>query len=514
MKSSQLKLGSVLSYVQMGFGIIIGLVYTPIMIQLLGKSEYGLYNTVASTVSMLSVLNLGFNSSYIRYFSKYKRENNQDAVSKLNGLFLLIFLIIGFIAFICGLYLDMHLELVFNQGLTQQEYSIAKILMLLLTVNLSISFPMSVFTSIISANERFVFLKLLGVIKTVVSPLVTWPLLLMGFRSIAMVAVTVAVTLFADILYAIYVLKILKERFIFHGFEKGMFRSLFAYTSFIAINMIVDQINLNIDKVLLGRFKGTESVAVYSVGYTLYSYYTMFSTSVSGVFTPRIHKIVNETRDKLLEQKRQLTKLFVQVGRIQLLILGLIASGIVFFGKVFIINFWAGAGYEDSYYVTLLLVIPASIALIQNLGIEIQRAENKHQFRSVVYLFMALINLGLSIILCQKFGAVGSAVGTAISLILANGLVMNVYYQKKCNIDIILFWKSISGLLCGMIIPIIVGILLVNNLDVNSLLKFLSLILIYSVVYFVSMWFIGMNSFEKKLILKPIKKILVKINRD
>lgn len=83
------------------------------------------------------------------------------------------------------------------------------------------------------------------------------------------------------------------------------------------------------------------------------------------------------------------------------------------------------------------------LRLIQNLGIEIQRAENKHQFRSIVYTVMALINLGLSIILCKRFGAVGSAIGTAISLIVANGLVMNIYYHKKCNIDIITFWKNI-----------------------------------------------------------------------
>ena len=72
MKVNQLKLGSALSYMQMGLNILIGLIYTPIMLRMLGKGEYGLYQTVASTISMLSVLNLGFNSSYIRYYSKYK----------------------------------------------------------------------------------------------------------------------------------------------------------------------------------------------------------------------------------------------------------------------------------------------------------------------------------------------------------------------------------------------------------------------------------------------------------
>ena len=41
---------------------------------------------------------------------------------------------------------------------------------------------------------------------------------------------------------------------------------------------------------------------------------------------------------------------------------------------------------------------------------------------------MAIINVGLTIVLCQRYGSVGAAVGTAISLVLANGITMNIYY--------------------------------------------------------------------------------------
>ena len=74
---NQLKAGVILSYLQMALNIIIGLAYTPIMIRTLGQSEYGLYNTISSTISMLSILSLGFNSGYIRYYAKYKKENVQ-----------------------------------------------------------------------------------------------------------------------------------------------------------------------------------------------------------------------------------------------------------------------------------------------------------------------------------------------------------------------------------------------------------------------------------------------------
>ena len=397
-KANQLKAGAIISYLQMGVQIIIGLAYTPIMIRLLGQSEYGLYNTVASTISMLSVLRLGFNNSYIRYYSIYKKNDDQKAIERLNGLFLGVFSVIGIIAFICGLYLTNNLSIVFSTGLTTEEYDIAKILMLLLTINLAISFPMSVFSNIISAHERFIFLKSLEIVKHVLGPLVTLPLLLLGFRSIAMVSVTLFVSLLVDVTYIFYVLVVLKNKFLFVKPERALFKDLFAYTAFIAIELIVDQINWNIDKILLGRFKGTAMVAVYSVGYSLYTYYQSFSSSISGVFTPRIHKIVNSEKEKT-EKKRELTELFTKVGRIQFIILALIASGVVFFGRYFITEIWAGNEYEHSYIVAVLLIGSASIALIQNIGIEIQRAEFKHQFRSIVYVIMALINLGLSIVL-------------------------------------------------------------------------------------------------------------------
>lgn len=511
LKSNQLKIGSLLSYLQMFLGVVISLLYTPIMLKLLGQSEYGLYNTVASTISMLSLLSLGFNSGYIRYFSQYKKTNDTEAIWKLNGLFLMIFTLIGLIALACGIFLSFNLDIVFSDGLTESEYFIAKILMLLLTVNLAISFPMSVFANIVSANERFVFLKIISILKTVFGPLVTLPLLLIGLRSIAMVSVTLVIAIITDGIYIYYVLKKLHNKFVFHGFEKGIFAQLFTYTSFIAINMIVDQINWNVDKILLGRFKGTDAVAVYSVGYTLYQHYMMFSTSISSVFTPRIHKIVHESADDIIVLRKRLTELFIKVGRIQFILLGLVASGIVFFGKEFITKYWAGSDYADSYYVTLLLVLPASIALIQNIGIEVQRAQDKHKFRALVYAGMAIINVLISIILCKKYGAVGSAVGTALSLILVNGIVINVYYHLRCNLDVIAFWKSIIRLSVGLIIPVISGIVLLKYIEINNIYSYLGAILAYIVIYCISMWSLGMNDYEKNLLANPIKKVVRKI---
>ena len=509
MKINQLKIGSVLSYAQMAISVIIGLIYTPVMLRLLGQSEYGLYNTVSSTISVLSILNLGFNSSYIRFFSKYKTRNDTEAINRLNGLFLAIFSVIGTVALICGMFLTFNLEMVFDEGLTESEYRIARILMLLLTANLAISFPMSVFSNIISANERFVFLKLLGMMKTICGPMVSIMLLLMGFRSIAMVASTVIISLVTDIAYFIYVKYVLKMGFAFRRVEEGILKDLFVFTAFIAVNTIVYHVNNNVAKLMLGRFLGTNAVAIYSIGFVLYHYYMMFSTSISSVFTPRVYKLVNSSQNDLGQQRVGLTDLFIRVGRVQYLILALVATGVLFFGKPFV-RFWAGSGYDESYVVAVILIFASTFDMIENLGIEIQRALNKHKFRSAAYAVTTVINVFVTWRLCLAYGIIGAAVGTAIFYVISYGLIMNIYYHKHCNIDIIAFWKSIGRLSCGLILPIALGIVLNRFITVESRMMLIVQIVLYTCVYCISMWLFGMNEYEKSLVTKPLKLLLNK----
>lgn len=507
MKLNQLKMGSVLSYLKMFLGVAINMIYTPFMLGILGQNEYGLYSTITATISMLGVLNLGFTGSYVRYFMKYKIDKDEDSMAKLNGLFLIIFTVMGAIALVCGLFLSHNLKLVFDTGLTSSEYDIAKKLMTLLSFNMALSFPMSVFSIIITAHEKYIFLKVLALIKDVASPMLAVPLLLSGYRSVALVATTITLSLATDLVFLFYTKKFLHIRLCFHNFPDGLFKSVFAFSFLVAVHLIVDQINSNVDKILLGRFQGTNAVAIYAVGYSLHHYYMLFSTAISHVFTPRVHRIINETKNCIKEQKKQLTNLFIKVGRIQSLVVFLIASGLVFFGKQFI-SLWVGNEYNLSYYVAIMLVLSSTIDVIQNVGIEIQRGLNKHAFRSIVYLIMAIINIILTVILCQKYGVIGATIGTAISYLLVNGLLINIYYHKKCNLDVIAFWKNILRLSAGLIIPIITGILINRFINMSSYVLLIIGIAIYTLSYCLSMWFIGMNDYERGLVITPLKKFI------
>lgn len=501
MKINQLKAGVILSYVSEAITVLIGLIYTPIMLRLLGQSEYGLYQLASSVIAYLGLLSLGFGSSYVRYYSRYKVKNDTQGIAKLNGMFMTIFIVIGIICVLAGSVLVANIETMFKNSLTADEVGTAKILMILMVFNLAISFPGSVFSSYVTANEQYIFQRVVNILKSLLSPFITLPLLLMGYKSIGVVVVQTILSISAFAANWVFCKKRIGMIFDFKNFQWGFLKELFAFSFWIFLNQIIDQINWNVDKFILGVFSGTVTVAIYGVASQLNALYLSFSAAVSSVFVPRVNRMVAESNDNKI-----LTDLFSRVGRIQFIILSLIISGLIIFGRYFI-EIWAGAEYDDSYIIVLMLTIPATIPLIQNLGIEIQRAKNMHQFRSIIYTIVAVSNVFISIPLAKYYGGIGAAFGTAISLLIGNGLIMNIFYHKKIGLDIIYFWKQIFRFVPALIIPSVAGLLIMKYIEFDNVFVFIGLILIYTVVNCVSMWFLGMNQYEKELISAPIKKV-------
>ena len=506
-KVNQLKVGATLSYISMGIGYIVSILYTPIMLRLLGQSEYGLYNLVASVVSYLGVLNFGFGSAYMRYYSRYKVRDDGDKIAILNGMFFIIFSFMALIVVIAGTILAQNTDLIFGSELTSLELSRAKMLMIILVINLATSFPNIVFTSHITANEKFVFQKLVQMISIIINPFIVLPVLLMGYGSVGMVVATTILNISIQTINVTYCIRKLKMKFSFNKFDFKLMREITVFSSFIFINMVIDQINWNVDKFIIGRFHGTTSVAIYGLAAQLNTYYLSIASTISSVFIPRVHRLVANSDDN-----HDFTEMFTRIGRLQFIVLSLISTGLIFFGRPFI-NMWAGKNYDSSFFIVLLLIIPVTIPLIQNIGIEIQRAKNMHKFRSWVYLFIAILNVGISIPLTKMFGGVGAAIGTAASLIIGNGLLMNWYNHVKVGIDMMFFWKQILRFVPALIIPALAGLLINSLLNLYYLPHFLGAGIMYVSVFCVSMWFIGMNQYEKNLISKPIKRIVLKLYR-
>ena len=498
----QKKAGVLLSYGQTVLSTLISLVYTPVMLRLLGQSEYGTYTLVNGFISNLSLMSFGLGSAYVRYFTRYEASDGEDGVAKINGMFMIIFLVIGALSLLVGGVLVANVHNIFAAKLTPAEVETARVLMALLVVNIAVSFPCSVFTSYITAKEHFFFQRMISMIRTILNPIVMLPLLLMGLGSVSLVLVTLVLSVVTDVSSAVYCFKKLNMRLTFGRFDFALLREMGGFSFFIFLNMIIDQINWTVDTTILGIVSGTAATAVYGVGSQLHRYYMTISTSISGVFVPQINRIVARG-----EGDESLTRLFTRVGRIQFMLLMLVLTGFVFVGEPFI-EAWGGGEYEGAYPIALLLMAPVTVPLIQNLGIEIQRAKNKHQFRSKVYFFMALGNVAISIPLGMKWGGLGCALGTAISMIVCNGFVMNWYYHKHIGLNMAYFWKSILSIVPSFIPPVLIALLVLRLRSFVGYGGVVAFAIPYCVVYGVSVYLLAMNRQEKDMVNAMSRKLI------
>lgn len=501
MHLNNIRWGVTLSYVSLSVNIILSILYTPIMLRILGQSEHGLYSTVSSTMSWLSLLGLGIGSSYIYYFSRYKTKQDSIAIASLNGLFLIIFFVIGIICLICGIFISYHLHLIFSDGMTAKEYTIARTLAIIVSIDMAIGFPFSVFGAVINAHERYIQSMTVALFQNICTPLLTFPLLLSGYGSIGMVATTTIVDFFAYSFKAFYCFHCIHMKVRFNRFESGIIKGIFRYSVFIALNSLIAQFATGLDKMFITRYVNTAAASIYAIGCSLYHYYSSFSGTVSGFFVTRIQMITAELINDKLQLKKRLTEQFIKLGRIQFFIQMMMLTGIIFFGRAFI-HFWAERGGQDysmSYSIALILCTATTIPLIQNIGVTIQRAQNKHKFRTIFYGIMTTINVILTIYLCKMIGTIGAAIGTAVSTVLMDVIVMNFFYHRYLYLDIIAFWKSIFVMSKGLIVPVLLGIAINYLIICDTIHKFIVNVILYTVVYCISMWLWGIGKEEKDL---------------
>lgn len=498
---NQIKAGAVLNYVIIALNTLLGLLYTPYMLRMLGQNEYGLYSLVASIIAYLTLLDFGFGATVVRYTAKYRAMGDTEKQYSLFGLFFIMYTIIGIISFIAGLILYCNVDVLFDRTMTAEDIDQAQIMILLLLVNLAITFPMSIFGSIITAYERFVFQKIVIISRTILSTAVIVLLLSIGYKAITMVIVQTVFNILLLLANLWFSLKKLNIKLIYKKFDLSFIKELLGFSIWVFLGDIMFKFYYNTGQFVLGATSGTTAISVFALGVTLMQMYIMFSGGISNVLLPKLtYMVAKKSSDQ------DIADVFIKVGRLQFFILGLILSGFVVFGKIFI-RYWAGDGYGDVYLVCLILFFSTLIPLIQNTAIVILQARNQQKFRSVILVCVGAGSLFLQVILSKFYGAVGCAIGVGVANILGQGFILNYYYHRKQRLEIVRFWKEILRMSVFPIIFTIIWKCIYSYLCLSSFIWLTIWVVIYSVIYVVLSFKYSLVETEKIVLLQPLRRI-------
>lgn len=500
-KRKQLATGIIFSYALIIIKLITGLVYTPLVLQSLGQTQYGVYSLVLSLAGYLTIFDSGTNAAYIRFYVQTKEKKAEEAYV-LNTFFLIFFIILSSFAFIVGIIISNNATSIFGSKITANEYLLIKDSLKLLSISLFFEVFNCLWNSIIIANEKFIYGKLVSLLTGILMPIITVPLLLAGHDCRSIIFVRLIISLVSVLCTSIYCIFCLKTKFLLKKIEKRLVIAIFQFIIFIVLQSIMDQFNWQIDKLILSWFQGTKEISVYSVGSTFNSIYMTLSSAIASVFIAEANRlVVSEDNDKIM-------CLFVKISRLCTYITLSIMIEYTLIGKHFIYC-WAGEKYEKSYIIGFLLMFPLTFSLSLGMGQDITRAKNKHHRQVLMDFSVCVVNVIASIPLAFKWGAIGSAIGTFFSELLLCCIIQPLYYNYAVGIDMKYTFGKLVPILKGCVFPIVYG-MLINyfGLIYDSYFSVLTHGFIIFIIYFLSNYLITFNDYEKEKANNIINKFL------
>ena len=503
--TNQRKFGVVLSYANIFLSTISALIYTPFFLRMMGQAEYGLYSLASSVIGYLAILDFGFGNAVIVYTSKYIANGDKKAEKTLHGTIFSVYLIISIFAIISGFIITYFAGDIFGAKLSDYEISKLQIMFLLLTLNLALTFIFSIYSTILNAYENFIFMKLMNIFRTIMLPALAIPALFLGYRAVCIIVILTVINIVCILADFFYCRKMVRPEISVLNFDFSVLKSIFGYSFFIFLGIVVDQVNWSVANFILGIFCGAKEVAIYAVAIVINGTFITLSVTISSVMLPKVAKMVS-----LGSKDSEMTDEFIKIARLQFYIIFLITSLFVIFGREFII-LWAGKNYEQSYFVALILVLPITIPLIQNLGISILQAKNRVKFRSIGAFLMTFANIAISIPLAEKYGAIGAAIGTGVTIFAFNAVIMNFYYHLRIKLDILKFWRNIFKMMFFMLFGV-AFILIFDYFTNYGGLKFLLVLgTLYIIIYTLICVKFIMNDYEISILRPVFAKIRIKI---
>jgi len=501
---NQRKAGAVLSYVSTGLNALVGFVYIPLLLAFLSKEQYGLYQLVGSMVAYLTVMDFGLANTTVRYYSRMLEAQDKTGQENLLGTMLRLYGGISAAIIAVGVILLYILLPFYTKTLSPADLHTAKAVYWIMLFNLAIVVPGNIFSAIIQAHEKFIFLRCANIINILLQPVLVFIVLHFKANIIALVTVQTLCNIALFTVNAYYSTAKLGARFQLHTWDGRFVKEILTFSFFIFLGAIMDQIYWKTGQLILGAVIGTVSVAVYSVAVQLAMAYMSFSANTSSVFLPKLSALAAK-RDSMPE----INQIFIKVGRLQFYIVMLLFFGFLLFGKSFIF-LWVGESFLPAYTYALIFLGALIIPLIQNTGILILQAKNKHAFRSIVFFIIALLNVAIAIPLAKRYGAIACAITTGACLVLGQGFVLNLYY-KHLGIAIGWFWKEILTLLLPMLFPtVLYAAYLHYSSRPDNIFTLAANISVFSLLYIAVLWRFNFNQYEKELIKKPFRKLLHK----
>lgn len=496
---NQIKVGALISYLALFLNIATGLLYTPWMINTIGKADYGLF-TLAMSVISLFVFDFGLGSAITRFVSKFLAEGRQDKVDSLLGLVFKLYLIGDLLILLSLVVIYFFLPSIYL-GLTPEEMASFKLVYIIASMFSVVSFPFLPLNGIITSYEKFIQLKSCDLIhKLIIVGLMT-ACLLLGGGLFSLVIVNSVAGIIIIILKVGVLGKTRISAIQWRYWDKALYKSVLSFSVWVTVIQLAQRCIFNIAPSILAAFATSTAITILGIAICLEGYTFSFASAINGMFLPRVSRMLTN------DNKQELLDLMTRVGRIQIYIIGLLCIGFICVGREFI-QLWLGEGYEEVYPCALMIILPSFLQLPQEIGNTSVVAAGKVKQQAYAFMLMAAMNLLLAYPMTKYWGVEGLCCSIMIAY-LVRTLTMDYIFYKHIQINVFKFFRdSYLRILPSIALSIVLSLILFEFLEADGWYGFILKTLLCILIYLLSVWVFVLNKYEQHLFALPINRIL------
>lgn len=473
MKTKRTVLNFLSDIIPLAIVSILGIFKLKIFIQVLGNETLGLYQLFSQIMVYVALVDGGLSSAVLYSLYKPNSENDDEGLNRILSGALKTFSFIGIIVFFLAAVVAFIVPFFIKDSSFPYYYIV--ITFILFSLSNVVGYFFVPYQSLLEVKEKKYITNLCLQIGQIVQSLLEIILLLCGWSFLSVLVMHSIVKLISNISTAIICKKVYKD-IKFDSKEKDfVFVKKLKDLFFHKINGLVGS---NIDSLIISKFLGLTSVAIYST----YNYIINMLKMILGKISSSILAIVGNQSAKSKEKSYDL---FLELNTMLFFIATIVCVPLMVSLNSFI-DIWYEGEITTSFLIAFAFVIYLFVYIIKQSITTFITAEGLFKETKFCAITDTITNLVLSFILVWKLGIAGVVIATTISVFISEFCLKNyVLYKNVFNKNCLVFYGKNIKFFVLAILDLILGVILFRYITISNIFMWFIISIIFTLINFV-----------------------------
>ncbi|MCU1248559.1 MAG: hypothetical protein JWQ49_1588 [Edaphobacter sp.] len=406
----------------------VGFFLSPFILHRLGDVAFGVFVLANSVVAYLGLLDLGMQSSVLRFVSQGHTKGDHQGASEALSAALWVRLQISALALLLSAGIAVVFPHIFK---VPQALAIdARKAILLIGVTMALSMSIGVVGGVISALNRYDLQNYMSLTQTAIRVIGVVFVLRTGHGIVGIALSELVAVVVGNVLLVWIARRLYPElRIQLKKPKPETLRKIWSYSFYAFLTTIAVQLVYQTDNLVVGAFVSASAVTYFAIANNLCRYATQMVSSMGGTFVPAAstYEAAGDTASLLMLYKNG-TRATLMISLPMLITF--IVRGPSFIGL------WMGPEYAHSSGIVLIILSIALFFSYANrtagaiaFGIE------KHKTTALWSIGEGVANLALSVLLVRWYGIYGVAIGTMVPSLFVQVILWPRYISKLVGLS-------------------------------------------------------------------------------